>query len=126
MTHGTADKGALSESMDWVSGTRDTESWTRGGEEVKIAVEEVGTGVGYVDISPPQDSRASRLTGLGSGGDEDGSKGGRSIADRLVPTTERDMAFGRGGEESIGTLSFLFSGKRTNKKDLAEREITRN
>jgi hypothetical protein len=64
--------------------------------------------------------------GLGSGGDEDGSKGGRSDADRLVPTTERGMAFGRGGEESIGDTFFSFLVKRTNKIDQTEREIANN
>lgn len=47
-----------------------------------MAVDEVGTGVGYVETSS-QGSRANRLIGRGSGGDEDGSKGGSRDADRF-------------------------------------------
>jgi hypothetical protein len=59
----------------------------RGGEDVKIAVDDVGTGVGYVTSS----LRASRFRfgGRGSVGDEEnGSKAGsRDTAGRLLPAS---------------------------------------
>ena len=59
----------------------------RGGEDVRIAVDDVGTGVGYVTSS----SRASRFRfgGRGSVGDEEnGSKAGsRDTAGRLLPAS---------------------------------------
>jgi hypothetical protein len=60
---------------------------TRGGEDDSMAVDDVGTGVGYVTSS----LRASRLRfgGRGSVGDEEnGSKAGRrDAAGRLLPAT---------------------------------------
>lgn len=66
---------------------------TRGGEDDRMAVDDVGTGVGYFTSS----SRASRLRfgGRGSVGDEEnGSKAGSRVpADRLLPATgEPSMA----------------------------------
>lgn len=59
-------------------------------------------------MSPSPKSRASRLTGRGRGGEEDGSKGGSRDADRLVAAeTARDMAFGLGGDESIVEGGYL-------------------
>ena len=59
----------------------------RGGEDVRMAVDDVGTGVGYVTSS----LRASRFRfgGRGSVGDEeDGSKAGsRDAAGRLLPAS---------------------------------------
>jgi hypothetical protein len=59
----------------------------RGGEDVKMAVDDVGTGVGYVTSS----LRASRFRfgGRGSVGDEEnGSKAGsRDAAGRLLPAS---------------------------------------
>lgn len=60
---------------------------TRGGEDDNMAVDDVGTGVGYVTSS----LKASRLRlgGRGSVGDEEtGSKAGsRVAAGRLLPAT---------------------------------------
>lgn len=77
---------------------------TRGGEEDRIPVEDVGTGVGYL-------RRASvpvfwRLTGRGRAGEEDnGSKAGsRDDAGLLVPARGED---GRGislGSGSVGSV----------------------
>jgi hypothetical protein len=59
----------------------------RGGEDVKMAVDDVGTGVGYVTSS----SRASRFRfgGRGSVGDEEnGSKAGsKDAVGRLLPAS---------------------------------------
>jgi hypothetical protein len=59
---------------------------TRGGEDDNMAVDDVGTGVGYVTSS----LKASRLRfgGRGSVGEETGSKAGsRAAAGRLLPAT---------------------------------------
>lgn len=61
----------------------------RGGDEEKIPVEEVGTGVGYFCCSPLHfggDPEAMRLAGRGNVGEGKGSKAGSSEgAGRFTP-----------------------------------------
>lgn len=72
-----------------------------GGEEVGTKVEEVGTGVGYVEI-PPSDSRARRFTGRGRvGEDVNGSNGGSSEAGRFVPAAAEALGHSLEGDESM-------------------------
>ena len=102
---GTVASGARSENAESVRckpGRRVLGS--RGGEDVGIRVEEVGTGVGYErslkDLEG--DAWARRLVGRGNCGDEEGSKAGsREGAGRFTPATGET---GRGtwlGEEPI-------------------------
>lgn len=69
-----------------------------------MAVEDVGTGVGYVACS----SRASRfrLSGLGKAGDEDnGSKAGRrEVAGRFEPDVGEPVVFDRTVEGAMGCV----------------------
>jgi len=83
MSVGTADRGARSDAAEKV---RRADTRAAGGEEDIIWVEEVGTGVGYIDTA---DSRATRFWGLGREGDElKGSKAGNRDAGRLTPAAE--------------------------------------
>jgi hypothetical protein len=80
---GTADKGARSDAAEKVRRVDARTAAIPGGEEDIIWVEEVGTGVGYVDTAG---SRATRFCGLGREGDElKGSKAGSRDAGRLTP-----------------------------------------
>jgi hypothetical protein len=80
---GTADKGARSDAAEKVRRVDARAAAIPGGEEDIIWVEEVGTGVGYVDTAG---SRATRFWGLGREGDElKGSKAGSRDAGRLTP-----------------------------------------
>lgn len=101
---GTADKGARSERADSVRTSavgRDAVPRIPGGDEERIPVLEVGTGVGYLRyaVLPIEPARACRLTGRGSPGEEErGSKGGRRVgAGRLVPAA---------GGGSVGSVFF--------------------
>lgn len=105
---GTDARGARSERLDAVLNSPARRVLNgRGGEEEKMPVEEVGTGVGYFDFPLPYligeylgeqlcpgEARATRLAGRGSDGDEDGtgskagSKVGADSAGRLTPATE--------------------------------------
>ena len=72
-----------------------------------MAVEEVGRGVGYLGAASSWDSRARRFVGRGSGGEDDGSKGGRRDADRFAPA--RELALVRRGEDdSMDSMFFFF------------------
>lgn len=83
MSVGTADRGARSDAAEKVRRADAREAAIPGGDEDIICVEEVGTGVGYVDTAG---SRATRFWGLGREGDEDkGSKAGNRDAGRLMP-----------------------------------------
>ena len=83
---GTADNGALSVTPE---GARVRAGlWTRGGEDERMPVLEVGTGVGYLCTAEPKaTSRACLLRGRGKPGEEErGSKAGKSaVAGRLAP-----------------------------------------
>jgi hypothetical protein len=88
---GTADRGALSERDDWVRMRPGLGRWTPGGDEERMPVLEVGTGVGYLRnaLEAAEPIRACLLAGRGSPGEEDrGSKGGRRLgAERFVPVS---------------------------------------
>lgn len=87
---GTSESGARSETVEWSLWKGGRPVLILGGEEDSIAVEEVGTGVGYVTSS----LRTSRLRfrGLGSAGDENGSKAGsREATGRLLPATGESL-----------------------------------
>lgn len=78
--HGREPSGVRSERVDTFVRRAGVNLETREGEEVSIAVEEVGTGVGYVVCS----SNASRflLRGLGRAGEEEkgSNAGSRDVA----------------------------------------------
>lgn len=94
---GTADKGARSRAAEKDRGREGREAATPGGgEEDMIWVDEVGTGVGYVETSG---SRATRFWGRGREGDELGSKAGSKAAGRFTPKIEPTRLFN--GEDSI-------------------------
>ena len=87
----------------------------RGGEDVRMAVDDVGTGVGYVTSS----LRASRFRfrGRGSVGDEEnGSKAGsRDAAGRLLPAS--------GGPSvawciEVGSIALLRKTEKSHAHDL--------
>lgn len=98
---GTAPRGVRSESVEYVRGILDFNCKTREGDEVKMAVDEVGTGVGYVVCS----SNASRLRlgGLGRAGEDvNGSKAGsREVAGLLEPGRGEPSVFDRVVEVAI-------------------------
>ena len=102
VTDGTAESGALSLAEDW---DRERAGWRgRGGEDERIPVLEVGTGVGYFRYASL--AVAWRLAGRGSPGDEEsGSKGGRSDGGgRVLPAGAAGGSVGSGcfgGDESI-------------------------
>ena len=100
---GTADKGARSEPAEKVRRVEERAAATPGGEEDRILVDEVGTGVGYETAG----SRATRFDGRGREGDElKGSKAGNREAGRFTPATgARTLLV---GEESMVTGA-LFS-----------------
>lgn len=115
---GTVLSGARSDVVENVLfiGRRDCVRW--GGGDERIPVEDVGTGVGYLCLalrnvvgddlvgeSSLGDSRATRLTARGSGGEEEyGSKAGSNDgtgAGRLTPTMEGTGTALLRGEGSI-------------------------
>jgi hypothetical protein len=113
-TVGTADRGARSETADWARVKPGR--WTRGGEDERIPVLEVGTGVGYLCIlDPKQESRACLLEGRGKPGEEDrGSKAGRSaVAGRFTPATvlAEDGGGGRLNSPASTVAAGVFSGE---------------
>jgi hypothetical protein len=87
---GTADSGVRSDTVDSVRTRSGLEGWTRGGEEERIPVLDVGIGVGYLRkaVDPSGPSQACRFHGLGRPGEDEGSKGGsKEGAGRLTPCT---------------------------------------
>ena len=88
---GTAERGARSEIEDCVR-CRPGLAAIRGGEEDRIPVVEVGTGVGYfwkAFSRSKGEYRACLLDGRGSPGEEEGSNAGRSDgAGRFTPAVE--------------------------------------
>ncbi len=87
---GTAESGARSETEDWVRCRPGLSSGMRGGEEDRIPVVEVGTGVGYFSYAASRregENSACLFEGLGRPGEEEkGSKAGSSDgAGRLTP-----------------------------------------
>lgn len=105
-TDGTAESGARSDTEDWL---RVRLPRGLGGDEERIPVLDVGTGVGYLRwaFAPV----ACRFAGRGRPGDEEsGSKGGRRVgAGRFVPAVAAAAGGGSvgsvclGGDESIMT-----------------------
>ncbi len=106
---GTAPSGVRSESVEAGLTVSDANVRMRDGEDVKMAVEDVGTGVGYVVCS----SNASRfrLRGLGKAGeDENGSNAGnREVAGLLEPGVGEAAASGTVVEGGMAccALSYL-------------------
>lgn len=111
---GTADSGARSVKTDAVRSIPGPAPWTRGGDDDKMPVLEVGTGVGYLANAdgPRPGSRACLLEGLGSPGEDDrGSNGGsREDADRFTPALlgkDEVDAGGSEGSSAMGASMFL-------------------
>lgn len=108
-TDGTAESGARSLADDDCERERPPPKAWRGlgGEDERMPVLEVGTGVGYFRYASL--AVAWRLAGRGRPGDEEsGSKGGRSVGGgRLVPAAGAaggSVGSGRfGGDESIAS-----------------------
>lgn len=91
---GTVDKGARSDSVDKDRLTGGLTPAARGGEELSICVDEVGTGVGYVRVS----SKTSRVrfSGRGKAGDEDrgSNAGSKEEIDLFISGTGRAASSG--------------------------------
>jgi len=107
LIEGTADRGARSETEDCVL-CRPGLALIRRGEEDKIPVVEVGTGVGYFWKAASRsegEDRACLFSGRGNPGEEDsGSNAGRSVgAGRFTPAVEGRLGWALIllGDESI-------------------------
>lgn len=118
---GTEASGARSESDEkvrWRPGRRAA----RGGDEDMIPVDDVGTGVGYLERSSVRipangaldgevwgDSRATRFAGRGSGGEDEsgskaGSRAGTSEAGRFTPATDGTSPLDERGRGSMAVM----------------------
>lgn len=98
---GTVDSGVRSDAVG-IKVRRETGRGiaTRGGDEDMIWVDEVGTGVGYIETMP-WSSRATRFCGRGRVGEElNGSKAGSKDAGRFTPATGA-IELLLGGEDSM-------------------------
>lgn len=102
---GTVDRGLRSEPAEKVRRVEDRAAATPGGEDDRIWVDEVGTGVGYFKTSG---SRATRFEGRGREGDElKGSKAGSREAGRFMPATGA-RALLVGEESMVSGARFFF------------------
>lgn len=118
-TEGTADKGARSDTVDCERPSPGLEDWTRGGEDDKIPVLDVGMGVGYLRnaLDSMNLSRFCLLAGRGNPGeDESGSNGGsKEGAGRFIPAMldeEEESTAEAGGSVGSSAVAtpILFTG----------------
>jgi len=129
LIEGTLESGARSETEDCVL-CRPGLALIRGGEEERIPVVEVGTGVGYFWKAASRsegEKRACLLSGRGNPGEEDsGSNAGSSVgAGRFTPAVEGRLGWALIllGEESIMADMYqsLFQQKKTFQRDIRPR-----